>query len=211
MTHPPATIPFDRIICINLDRRPDRWEGFLASATPHIPRERIERFSAFDAQKLLVPAWWHGTPGGYACTLSHRFAIAQAFAGGAETALLFEDDALLADDFAARLSAFVREVPADWQLLYLGGQHRPRYRPFPVSEGVARCRHTIRMHAYVVHRRGAQMVHDHIAKTPKICDQALADINPRLPTYAPTRWMVAQRADFSDVESRRHEKDRWWE
>lgn len=204
-------LPFDRIVCINLDRRADRWEGFLRTATPHIPPERIERFSAFDAQKLLIPSWWNGTPGGYACTLSHRFAIAQAFAGGAETALFFEDDALLAPDFGARVGAFLRVVPADWHLLYLGGQHRPRFRPLPVGEGVVRCRQTIRMHAYVVHRRGAAAIHDHLARTTKICDQALADINGRFPTYAPDRWMAAQRADFSDVESRRHEQDRWWE
>lgn len=204
-------VPFDRVICINLDRRPDRWEGFLASAAAHIPPDRVERFSAFDAQKLMIPSWWNGTPGGYACTLSHRFAIAGAFAGPGESALIFEDDAKLAPDFGERLGSLMAQVPLDWHLLYLGGQHRPRFRPLPAAEGVVRCRHTIRMHAYAVHRRGAAVVHDLLARTPKICDQALADIHPRLPTYAPMRWMVAQRADFSDVESRRHEKDRWWE
>ena len=204
-------MPFDRVVCINLDRRPDRWASFQQSAAPHIPADRIHRYSAFDAQKLLIPSWWNGTPGGYACTLSHRFAIAETFAAGAESALFFEDDALLAPDFASRLAQLMLAVPADWQLLYLGGQHRPRFKPLPVADGVVRCRQTIRMHAYALHRRGAQVVHDHIARTPRICDQALADINPRLPAYAPSRWMVAQRADFSDVESRRHEKDRWWE
>lgn len=208
---PGPGFPIDRVICINLDRRADRWADFLASAAPHIPANRIERFSAFDAQNLLIPSWWKGTPGGYACTLSHRFAISRAFAAGAESALIFEDDAMLAPDFGARLPAFMSSVPQDWHLLYLGGQHRVRFKPFPVCDGVVRCRHTIRMHAYVVHRRGAQVVHDHIARTPRICDQALADIHPRLPTYAPTRWMAAQRADFSDVESRKHQKDRWWE
>ncbi|MCA9288215.1 MAG: glycosyltransferase family 25 protein [Phycisphaerales bacterium] len=207
----PVGIPFDRVLCINLDRRPDRWEGFLAFATPHIPADRIERFPAFDAQCLLTPSWWTGTPGGYACTLSHRFAIAKVFAEGAETALIFEDDAMLAPDFGDRLTAFRAEVPSDWQLLYLGGQHRPRSRPAPVSPGVVRCLGTFRMHAYVLHRSGAALVHDEMAKTRKICDQKLADLNPRLPAYAPKHWMVAQRADFSDVESRRHGKDRWWD
>ena len=130
---------------------------------------------------------------------------------GARSALFFEDDALLAPDFGPRLGAFLGAVPGDWHMLYLGGQHRPRFGPLPVCEGVVRCRQTIRMHAYAVHERGARAVHDHLARAAKICDQALADLHPRLPTYAPTRWMAAQRADFSDVESRRHEKDRWWE
>lgn len=205
------SFPFDRVVCINLDRRTDRWERFLESAAPHLGRERIERFSAFDARELLSPSWWRGTPGGYACTLSHRMAIARVFGSGARSALFFEDDALLAPDFGPRLGAFLGAVPGDWHMLYLGGQHRPRFGPLPVCEGVVRCRQTIRMHAYAVHERGARAVHDHLARAAKICDQALADLHPRLPTYAPTRWMAAQRADFSDVESRRHEKDRWWE
>lgn len=213
MSDRPTTsgVPFDRVLCINLDRRADRWQGFLASATAHIPAERIERFSAFDARASLVPTWWNGTPGGYGATMSHRQLIGQVFASGAESALIFEDDAMLAPDFGARLGAFMARVPGDWQMLYLGGQHRPRFKPLPVAEGVVRCRHTIRMHGFAVHRRGAQAVFDRLSRTSKICDQAVADLHPRVVTYAPTRWMVAQRANFSDVESRRHEKDRWWE
>jgi len=209
---PPNTpaLPFDRILCINLDRRPDRWQGFLASATPHIPHQRLERFPALDAQTMLIPSWWRGTPGAYACMLSHRFAISCSFAAGADSVLIFEDDALLSPDFAAGLAAFLPAVPPDWQMLYLGGQHRPQFKPYPAAPGVLRCRHTIRLHAYAVHRRGAPLVHDCLARTAKDCDQALADLHPRLATYAPSRWLVAQRADFSDVESRRHPKDRWW-
>jgi len=208
MTSP---FPFDRILCINLDRRPDRWQSFLASATPHLPPDRIQRFSAIDAQNSLIPSWWTHPAGAYACALSHRLALAQALAGPAHSVLIFEDDALLAPDFSTRLADLMPRVPADWRLLFLGGQHKRRYPPFAVAPGIVRCRHTIRMHAYAVHRRGALRVHDHISRTAKPVDQALADIMPKLPTYAPDRWLVAQRADFSDVESRRHEQDRWWD
>lgn len=202
---------FDRIVCINLDRRPDRWKLFLESASPHIPSERIERFSAIDAKHCLIPSWWTHPAGAYAAAISHRLALSRAMAAGAQTVLIFEDDALFAPDFSARLADLYPRVPADWHLLLLGGQHKRRYPPFPVAPGVVRCRHTIRMHAYAVHRRGVIRVHDRISATTKPVDQALADIMPKLPAYAPDRWMVAQRADFSDIESRRHEQTRWWD
>lgn len=203
---------FDRIVCINLDRRPDRWGQFLDSAAGHLPRERITRFSAVDAQRVLTPTWWEDTPGGWACSLSHRQVISDAAVAGAETLLVFEDDALLANDFGERLEAFLSRVPEDWYGLWLGGQHGPRFPPEPVTEGVVRCRRTIRMHAYALHARAYQLVYDQICWETRISDQAVADLHRKHPHfYAPTRFMVAQRASFSDVEAREHTDDRWWE
>lgn len=207
---PDPAAHFERIVCINLDRRPDRWASFVASASAHIDPARIERFSAIDASTIRAPSWWNDTPGAWACTLSHEFVLARAAHDAVASILVFEDDAKLAPDFSPRLADFLDRVPSDWGLLYLGGQHKARFAPYAVAPGVVRCRRTIRMHAYAVSRDALPIVHDVVARRRMINDQAVALALPRLNAYAPEEFFVAQGASFSDVQGRSFARDRWF-
>jgi len=151
---PASVIGIDQIWLINLDRRRDRLERFMQSH-PEMSG-RINRLPACDGKKIeLTPALarlfapnnfhWHKPTMG--CALSHlalwtRLAAEQ----DDETAwLILEDDAQLAPGWVAAVErAFISgHVPADWEIIYLGGI-LPRHRDFfdgniqPVNRSIAR-------------------------------------------------------------------------
>jgi lipopolysaccharide biosynthesis glycosyltransferase/GR25 family glycosyltransferase involved in LPS biosynthesis len=150
---PASVIGIDQIWLINLDRRRDRLERFMQSH-PEMSG-RINRLPACDGKKIeLTPALarlfapnnfhWHKPTMG--CALSHlalwtRLAAEQ----DDETAwLILEDDAQLAPGWVAAVEkAFISgHVPADWEIIYLGGI-LPRHRDFfdgniqPVNRSIA--------------------------------------------------------------------------
>lgn len=103
---------FDAIYCINLDRRPDRWEAMQRRFQRLGIERKVRRFSAAD-----TPLNHH-----IGCALSHRRIIAQARQQQLKTVLVFEDDARFSPDAAEVLTHSLRELEGrDWQLLYLGG------------------------------------------------------------------------------------------
>src|SRR5690349_1383334 len=72
MTMAAFTDLFDRIVCINLDRRPDRWESFSQRLAPAgIPADRVMRFAAIDGTILPPPPWWKAGRGAWGCHQSH--------------------------------------------------------------------------------------------------------------------------------------------
>lgn len=120
----------DEVWVINLDRRPDRLGRFFKNH-PELAGV-AKRFPAFDGRKLepspalarlYLPndfAWHRPTLG---CSLSH-LALWQRLADEPDgTHLILEDDARLLPGWAEAVGDAFRSglVPADWEILFLGG------------------------------------------------------------------------------------------
>lgn len=207
---------FDRAWCVNLDRRADRWEQFQRRLPADWPFCPIERFSAVDGQVDLPPRWY-GTGGSrkrlrgaWGCFQSHLRIWRQAFDDGLDNVLVFEDDAIFCEDFAARALAFLAAVPCDWCQVYLGGQHlkTDRHPPRAVNDQVLRCYNVNRTHAYTIRRPMLEYVvgrfsapwRAHTERKWHI-DHQLCQLHStgRWCVYAPTRFLVGQAMGPSDV------------
>ena len=79
---------FDKIYCINLDRRPDRWE----KCSNLFERDGIivDRFSAIDKNNIKNESKIANGP--LACLSSHWNILNKALKEGYEKILIFEDD-----------------------------------------------------------------------------------------------------------------------
>lgn len=117
---------FDKIFCINLDSRPDRWElaqsefdkvGILdrvervtaitIDEMPYDPRPRKNR----DASDLL---------GQFACASSHNKCTKLAIQQNAKNYLAFEDDFYFKEFDGDYLNTCIDELPSDWRLFSFG-------------------------------------------------------------------------------------------
>lgn len=134
-------------VCINLDRRPERWRRMRRRFSRH-GLAPVLRFPAANGAALTPPAGWEDPAGAYGCLLSHVAVVREARRRGAPSVLLFEDDAAFPSDFAARFAAGLAELPADWDMLHLGGLHE--LDPVPVTERVARLTSTYSTYAYAI-------------------------------------------------------------
>ena len=89
---------FPHQVCINLDRRPERWEQSQLEFARH-QIKFVRRFPALDGKVLTIPSHWNYTPGAYGCLLSHLEIVREARERNLSSILIFEDDVALAADF----------------------------------------------------------------------------------------------------------------
>jgi len=119
----------DGAYVINLSRRPDRLQRFMANSS--FSRESVHVFDAFDGQALKWSSGietlfgtnkFNDARGMIGCALSH-FAIWRHIATTEnEFHAIFEDDAIFVEDFVAQWNArHSYALPFDADLVYLGG------------------------------------------------------------------------------------------
>lgn len=173
-----------RAVCISLDRRPDRWERFRATAMA-AGMPNVERLSAVDASTFTQPVHRHpalsvGTAhhilfgvrrspyeidriGAVGATLSHIAAWKMLLAGSDEALIVFEDDCVLSPDFGEGLKTVMADLPiaGAWDVIQF---HRTTFDGGRVSDCVREsagspwhiCTSLTGAHAYAVSRAGAE-------------------------------------------------------
>jgi len=122
---------FSHIFLINLARRQDRLEHSIGQLDLlGIPRNRVEIFSGYDYKD-------YGYSPVECCTISHQAILHMASHYRWPRTLMLEDDFEIRskktgcqnpikDDPQELFSAIASEVPADWEVLYLGAQYESR-------------------------------------------------------------------------------------
>jgi glycosyl transferase, family 25 len=146
---PPFTEFFPHRVCINLDRRPERWERMQARfAAAGVGA--VERVSAVDGGSRGVPTSWPYSSGAYGCLQSHLAVVREARARERESILIMEDDVVFADGFHEKFQDRVRSLPADWDMLFFGCLHYEP--PEPAAPGLGRLRISFSTFMYAVRR-----------------------------------------------------------
>jgi glycosyl transferase family 25 len=135
---------FDKIFCINLDRRPDRWDA----CSELFKKENmiVEKFSAVDGTLLE-----HNTPlsnGQVGCYLSHYNLLLHCLEKKYNQVLIFEDDVAFDEGLSQFFFDNIDKVPEDWKFLYLGGNHLAQSTK--LDENVHKMNYTLATHAYAV-------------------------------------------------------------
>jgi GR25 family glycosyltransferase involved in LPS biosynthesis len=201
---------FDKIYCINLDRRTDRWEECekIFSKLNLV----VERFSAEDGKLLTLP---HGDAynAEIAGAISHTNVIKDAKEKGYKNILILEDDVEFHPDFEILLDKMFSQVPNDWEMLFFGGNHVQGFTN--ISENIQRLFGSYAIHAYGIKND----VYDIIIKfmsdkidmvfnnketkyTPSVAaDYFMAFLHKTLTVYGFKNPHLAwQRTGFSDIQ-----------
>ncbi|HEX8136685.1 MAG TPA: glycosyltransferase family 25 protein [Pyrinomonadaceae bacterium] len=137
-------------VCINLDRRPERWRRTEERFAQH-GISPVVRFPAIDGRGVTPPATWPYSSGHYGCLQSHLAILRQARENEVPVILIFEDDCVFDPEFNQKFVSQMKQVPADWDMLLFGGVHYEE--PIKISDHVVRAKMTYLTHAYALHRR----------------------------------------------------------
>lgn len=211
---------------INLETRPARWEAFKSDC----PLLDYERFPAIDGNLIAIPGWWEASPGAWGCLCSHFAVIVKCITEEIKSVLIFEDDCIFKDGFEDRLSDFLYDLPTDWELAFLGGQHKGTGKPEKISEGVYRPHNVIRTHAYALRGQGLAIIQELLLGRGRLAgqhrdgqhlDSQLGRLveSRGIKAYCPDRWFCGQRGSESDVARTRflngpavpiERPDCWW-
>ena len=213
---------FDKIICINLDKRTDRWTESLEqfkkagieverfSAVYGNPRKWVhvkDRTAGKDPSDInyIKPESFGGVAG---CIASHTDIWKLAKEKGWKNVLIIEDDCDFIDNITTVIHEKMKEVPNDWDLLYFGGVHETRggrFIPKKITENVVKCARMITTTCYAINTNIVDMALDIVFKEEPWFHTAIdgylgAYIQPKCNAYAfhpPIAW---QRGSHSDIQ-----------
>lgn len=214
-TNPTALIDwFERVVVVNLDRRPDRWQGLLEHLEAiDWPFREPQRFRAVDGRQVKPPRWWKVGGGAWGCLQSHLRIIENAMLDELDSVLILEDDALFVPDLGDRAGRFLAAMPTDWHQIYFGGQHlrQGQRAPLQVNDEVLRPFNVNRTHAFALHKSFFVPVYRWLTDFPEHArhprhhvDHRLGELHEtgRYNIYAPTRWLAGQNESHSNIKGK---------
>lgn len=180
---------FTKIICINLDRRQDRWQHVLDQCAKH--NIVLERFPGID-----LPG-----DGNRGCTESHAAVLRRIVEAGWERTLIFEDDfEFRYDDAQQRFSDMVGQLHMEWWMLYLGGHYGNTINE-RVSENLVRFNHMKTTSSYGVTLEAAKEMGT-IIKGAVPIDEWMHEWHMKKPCFIFTPRLCVQYESFSDLQMR---------
>jgi GR25 family glycosyltransferase involved in LPS biosynthesis len=198
---------FDKIFCINIDRRTDRWHN---NCIPQFSKLNlcVERADAVDGD---LDEYNLGNPrcNQLAGAESHTAVIQKCYDENLDSALILEDDVIFCDNIHEKFNAYIDQVPSDWDILLFGGNHQ--HMRYVISENLHRVFRTYALHAYGVNKKAYNTILDYMnecismSKDIKPTDHSLAadwymsDLQPKLNVYCFNPHIAWQMDDFSDI------------
>jgi hypothetical protein len=167
---------------INLDKRKDRWQKFSLQPTLN-EFSNLQRFSAVDGSKLDIFSddrvslhtrqniakkyrrshYEINTPGAVGASLSHITLWQNFLKSDAEYLVIFEDDTIIDPLSLEYIDALIPTLPDSWDM-WLLGHHNWSLSSVPITTSKTNGWHRVReftgAHAYILSRRGAQILCD---------------------------------------------------
>ena len=143
---------FDRVMLINLKRRPDRLKAVTAALRGcDWPFKWPTIFSAVDGNAIPCPNGWQSEGGAWGCMRSHQQIFEKAMMDGVKSLLILEDDVCFTSSFRKKAEDFLINVPEDWDQLMFGGEHvNTNGLPTLVKPRIYRCTDCERTHCYAI-------------------------------------------------------------
>jgi len=202
---------FDKIYCINLDRRVDRWEE---NCLPQFKKLNLDvkRFSATDGKSdINLP---HGDVynAELAGSISHLNVLKKAREEGIKKLLLLEDDVVFKENANELFDIVIKNVPNDWDYLFFCGNHVGGFTP--ISDGVVKIGRSYAIHACGIKDSSYDIMIQHlqnkinkvmtdlnIKHTPSVAaDYFLGDLHKILNTYCFLPHIAWQLDGHSDIQ-----------
>ena len=186
-------------VCINLDRRPERWERMQRAFDAH-GIGPVQRFSAVDGNAVVVPQHWAHSPGAYGCLRSHVEIVREARDAGASSVLIFEDDAVFEPRIKDKFSSYFAEVPEDWDMLFLGALHKDE--PIRVSGHIGRITKANSTFAYAIRNTVFDAFIELNSRAEHVLDMNSYHLQERFNCYCFMPNLVWVESEYSDVQNR---------
>ena len=186
---------FDYACYINLDRRGDRrseMEGELSRVGI-----RAERVIAVDGKDITPGPGVKINRMEMGCLLSHRAVLSKMIKSGHSSALVLEDDVQFLGDPHVQVYNVFKNLPSDWDILYLGGNH---VRPLVKSGSIWKCVRTFTTSSYAISAQFAEKIMDRLDGHKQV-DVVYADSHHRGKSFAVSPGCAVQRAGFSDIQN----------
>lgn len=194
---------FDKVYCINLKRRPDRWEKVQAEFAK-FGFDEVDRYEAIDGKEFDWSNVKHNPSllvGELGLIETNINIIKDAIENGYKSVLIFEDDVYFTDEIN-KLEEYMDALPSDWDMIYFGGNHSYGPKPENVNEKILKLTKTYTTHCIVIRDTLFETIIAMTEPRKKQIDVYYADLQPIYNVYGFTPNMALQTIDFSDIQNK---------
>jgi hypothetical protein len=185
---------FDKIYCINLDKRSDRWEECQVQFEKH--NLTVERFSGIDGS--MIENNTKLANGELGVLKTHIELIKDAKEKGYKNILILEDDVEFTENLNEKFFSVKNQIPNDWIMLYLGANHVGGV--IQLSENICQVIHSYAIHAFGINSELFDLIINGLPKYKKPVDVFYAELQPLFPSYVIRPHLAWQRVSFSDIQ-----------
>jgi hypothetical protein len=182
---------FEKIYCINLDRRNDRWER--TSSLFNRFGVSVERVSGIED---VNP--WNGL------RMTVIGIMQNAINLGYERILILEDDVEWADNFVERFDKCWNSLPDDWDMFYFSAAHQ--YWPTRQSELLFKLKWSTAAHAIAFNKKCLHRILCELISKMDPIDVTYSMLQPVLNAYCCIEPIAWQRRSYSDIEK----EEKWY-
>lgn len=203
---------FDGVFCLNLDEREDRWKLCQEEFAKH--NINAIRYPAIKGSKLGLPWSNNVDENGYVHPPHLEGANAGAIGGnlsfmsmintakilGWKNFFVFEDDVAFHDNFNAMWEEIYPQIPKDWDLIYLGGNHFA-HMPAELTENVYRVFYTVCLHAVAINHTMYDRIIEQLYKIDRPTDNNIAELHQYSLSVVTKPHLAWQRAGYSNIQT----------
>lgn len=190
---------FDKIYCINLDTRKDRWEECLKEFKKLYIENLVERFPAYKLKDSRA-----------GCNLSHITLIKKAKEDKLNNVLILEDDVKFINNTLLNLKKCIYEIEEkkiDWDAWYLGANTHNKLNK--ITNHLYELKNGFAAHSIAYNKKS----YDYILKNYKwkkfvesphdMYDVWLTNLQNDKRVIVSSPILTTQRESFSDIEKRK--------
>lgn len=183
----------DKIYCINLDRRQDRW------------KQTSDLFSMMSIEATRVSAIDMPEDPGRGLRETIIGIFRDAISSGHERILIFEDDVEMdVDVFYEGFWNCWNSLPEDWDMFYFSAMHQ--YWPHHINEYIFKLKKSTSAHAIIFRKKAFQTILKALEEGTVISDVIYESLQNTLNAYCCIEPIAWQRKGFSDIEG----KETWY-
>lgn len=212
---------FDKIYCLNLDSRTDRWNECCKIFDEYEILNKVERFSALKFSN--EDSRFDKATGQIGCFMSHFEIVKKAKKENLKNYLIFEDDFSFEHEpeiFFNLLNKSIFDLPNDWDMFYLGANLNDSYGVPPIekwSPNLYKLNSCHTTHAFSANNKIYDLI---LEKAPSFENESIIKwynentaidiyfskhILPKNKCFTSNPLLSLQRPSFSNIEQRSYD------
>jgi GR25 family glycosyltransferase involved in LPS biosynthesis len=195
---------FDKVYCINLDKRTDRLEKFQRQVVKYDLGD-YTRISAIDGTNLNINEYTNRlSPGELGLVLTNLEIIKDAKKNQYNNILILEDDCEITDEIL-NIEDYFGKLPSNWDMLYMGGNHNTHMGvqgPIVVNDKIVKLHSTYSTHLIGIKNTLFDHIENIISKYQEPLDVSYVKLQKIFNVYSFYPAIASQIVDFSDIQNK---------
>jgi GR25 family glycosyltransferase involved in LPS biosynthesis len=165
----------------------------------------IDRFEAIDGDNLKSVDNFYGSIKGsekkqYATYLSHLNLLKNSLNLKTNYVIVLEDDVTLCDDFDQRLEFFIKTMPTDWVIGYLGYNEQDDTEKVKITENIFRIKNVFGCFGMIIKKDFIPKLINIVERKKIAIDEVIkTEVQKTYPCYAFIPFFLYVNDDYSDI------------